>query len=158
MEMAAIYNNLIAAGCRIKGALDRLGAFLPQLGIRALLAYEFWQSGITKLHGENWFAQIMDDFPFPFNLVSTDFSWFLATWTELAGAVALLVGLATRFFAFALIVIDVVAWVSVHAGNGYNVCDNGYKLPLIFLVLLLPLLLRGPGRASLDYLIARRYA
>jgi putative oxidoreductase len=52
-----------------------------------------------------------------------------------------------------LLVLDIVAWASVHAGNGFNVCDNGWKLPLMYLVMLIPLVLSGPGRASLDYWI-----
>jgi len=66
------------------------------------------------------------------------------------------VGLGTRFTAATLIILDIVAWASVHAGNGYNVCDNGYKLPLIYLMMLIPLLLSGPGKASLDALIRQR--
>jgi putative oxidoreductase len=46
----------------------------------------------------------------------------------------------------------------VHAGNGYNVVDNGYKLPLIYLIMFVPLLLSGPGKLSLDHWIARRLA
>jgi putative oxidoreductase len=76
----------------------------------------------------------------------------MATWTELAGSVAILVGFATRFSAASLIILDLVAWYSVHAGNGYNVCSNGFKLPLMYLLMLLPLLLIGPGKASIDNL------
>jgi len=56
--------------------LDRIGEFLPQLGLRLLLAYEFWESGVQKYHGENWFADIQDRFPFPFDIVPVDLSWF----------------------------------------------------------------------------------
>ena len=77
-------------------------------------------------------------------------SWFLATWVELLGAAALVVGLGTRFWAVSLLVLDLVAWAAVHAGNGYNVCDNGYKLPLLYAVMLLPLIVSGPGRLSID--------
>lgn len=136
--------------------LNRVGEFLPQLGFRFLLAYEFWESGVEKYHGTNWFADIQDQFPFPFNVVPVDISWFLSTWSELLGAVALVIGLGTRFFSVSLIILTIVAWVSVHAGNGYNVCDNGYKLPLMYLVMFVPLLFSGPGKLSLDYLIARR--
>ena len=41
----------------------------------------------------------------------------------------------------------------VHACNGYNVCDNGWKLPLIYLVMFLPLMLTGSGKLSLDHAI-----
>lgn len=136
--------------------LNSIGAFLPQLGLRLLLAWEFWESGVEKFTGKNWFGHIKGDFPFPFNQVPVELSWFLATWSELVGAVCLVVGLGTRFWALSLIILDVVAWYSVHAGNGYNVCDNGFKLPLIYLILFLPLLFSGPGKASLDHLIAQK--
>jgi putative oxidoreductase len=148
-------NVLIALGCRVTEFLNGLGTFIPQLGLRLLLAYEFWESGVEKFGGKNWFGQIKDEFPFPFNLVPVEISWFLATWTELLGAAALVLGLATRFSVFSLIILDLVAWYSVHADHGYNVCDNGYKLPLIYLIMFLPLLFAGPGKASLDHLIVQ---
>jgi len=86
-------------------------------------------------------------------VVPVEISWFLATWTELLGAAALIAGLGTRFWAVGLLVLDVVAWTSVHAGNGYNVCDNGWKLPLMYAVMLVPLVLSGAGKASLDHWI-----
>jgi putative oxidoreductase len=138
------------------GGLNRVGEFLPQLGLRLLLAYEFWQSGLEKWNGMNWFGEIMDMFPFPFNVIPVEISWQVSTWSELGGAIALVLGLATRFFSFSLIIITLVAWASVHTGLGYNVCDNGWKLPLIYLVMFLPLLFSGPGKLSLDHLIARR--
>ncbi len=150
--------SIVSLGCTLAGWLDRLGTFLPQLGLRLLLAYEFWESGLEKFHGENWFGEIRASFPFPFDLLPVELSWRLAMWTELVGAVGLVLGLGTRFWALGLIVVDVVAWASVHAGNGYNVCSNGWKLPLFYLVMLLPLLLQGAGRASLDHLVARLYA
>ncbi len=150
--------SIVSLGCTVVGWLDRIGSFLPQLGLRLLLAYEFWESGIEKFHGENWFGEIRDSFPFPFNLLPVELSWQLSMWTELLGAVGLVLGLGTRFWALGLIVVDVVAWASVHAGNGYNVCSNGWKLPLFYLVMLLPLLFQGAGRASLDHLVARLYA
>lgn len=140
------------------GYLNRMGDCLPQLGLRLLLAYEFWESGIEKLRGENWFADIQGQFPFPFNLIPTDISWQIATWSELVGPIALVLGLGTRFASASLIILTLVAWASVHAGHGYNVCDNGFKLPLIYLVMFLPLLFSGPGKLSLDHLIARRMA
>ena len=138
--------------------LDRIGGYLPQLCIRLLLAYEFWESGVEKYRGENWFADIQDRFPFPLDSVPVDISWFVATWSELLGAIALVIGLGTRFTSLALMILTAIAWASVHAGNGYNVCDNGFKLPLMYLVLFLPLLFSGAGRLSVDHLIARRYA
>ena len=133
--------------------IDQAGSWIGLLGIRLLLAYEFGVAGLEKLRGDNWFTDIKDSFPFPFSIVPVDISWFLATWTELIGAAALVIGLGTRFWAVSLLILDVVAWASVHGGNGYNVCDNGYKLPLMYLVMLLPLVLSGPGRLSIDHAV-----
>ncbi len=154
---------------RILALLDGAGAWLAPLGLRLLLAWEFFESGLEKFRGENWFGDIQDQFPFPFDLVPPELSWQLATWFELAGGIALLVGLGTRFFSASLFVLTVVAIGAVHwpaewhtlaeLAQGYALTDKGqgnYKLPLIFLVMLLPLILTGPGRLSLDAWIARR--
>ena len=141
---------------RATDSLSRLGNAVGPLALRLLLAWEFGTAGVEKLSGQNWFADIHDRFPFPFGLVPVEISWLLATWSELIGAALLAMGLATRFTSAALIVLTLVAWAAVHAGLGYNVCQNGWKLPLIFLVLFVPLLLNGAGTLSLDHLIGRR--
>lgn len=137
--------------------LNMIGSFFPQLGLRLLLGFEFWESGVEKFKGENWFEAVKTDFIFPFNIVPTNISWFLATWSELIGALAIVIGLGTRFWAFSLLILDIVAWHSIHAGNGYNVCDNGFKLPLIYLIMLLPLIFIGPGKASIDNFISKSF-
>lgn len=151
--MHAIVNSYAGLTTR----LDQAGSCLGLLAIRLLLAWEFWEAGVQKFTGENWFINIRENFPFPFSVVPVDMSWFLTTWSELLGAVALVIGLGTRFFSVSLIILTIVAWVSVHSGNGYNVCDNGYKLPLMYLVMFVPLLLSGPGKLSLDHWLARRF-
>ena len=133
-----------------------LGEWVGLLFLRLLLAWEFGEAGWEKYNGTNWFDKMTESFPFPFNLVPPDINWFLAMWTELIGAVGLLLGFFTRFWAAGLIILDVVAWLSVHDGNGYNVCNNGYKLPLIYLAMLVPVLLMGPGKLSLDCLFFGR--
>lgn len=150
-------NSIIHLYTGLTTLLNQAGSYLGVLGLRLLLAWEFWEAGIEKLNGENWFADIQDAFPFPFSVMPVDISWFLATWTELIGAAALVIGLGTRFFSLSLIILTIVAWASVHAGNGYNVCDNGFKLPLIYLLMFVPLLLSGPGKASLDQWLTRRF-
>lgn len=151
--------------------LDEVAATFPPLALRILLAWEFGESGYAKLTGENWFADI--SFPFPFNLLPPDVSWQIATWFELVGAVALVLGLATRFFSVSLMILTVVAIASVHWPEhwstlsellrGYRIVDaegdgfGNYKLPLIYLVLFLPLVFGGAGRLSLDHWISSKW-
>jgi putative oxidoreductase len=154
---------------RLHRGLDRIGTWLPQLALRGLVGWEFFESGLEKLHGENWFADIADRFPFPFGLLPVAASWFIATWAELLGGICLWLGLATRYWAAVLLVLSWVAIASVHwpddwsslaeLWKGYAITDRGYgnfKLPLILMVMLLPLLFAGAGRVSVDELIRRR--
>lgn len=144
--------------------LESIGTWFPQLILRFILAWEFGEAGFEKLHGTNWFSNIT--FPFPFNLVSPEFSWHLSTFFEIVGAFALVLGLATRFFSASLIVLTIVAIAAVHwpeswstlaeLWKGYAITDKGfgnYKLPLLLLIMLLPLLFNGAGKLSVDHLI-----
>jgi putative oxidoreductase len=150
--------GLIQRWSSISRVLESLGGYIPQLALRLLLAYEFWVAGVEKFNGSNWFVDIQSSFPFPFNLIPAEISWQLSTWFELIGALALVLGLATRFFSISLIVLTIVAWVAIHSGSGYNVCDNGYKLPLIYLIMFTPLLFNGAGKISLDRLAWKHLA
>ena len=38
--------------------LNCAGNYLGMLGIRLLLAWEFWEAGVMKYTGENWFINI----------------------------------------------------------------------------------------------------
>ena len=130
---------------------DIWGKDIALLGLRGFLAYEFWEAGLEKWQGENWFADIQSAFPFPFSLLPADVNWIAAMSAELIIPVLLVLGLFGRWGAGILIIVTVVAWSAVHSGQGYNVCDNGYKMALIYLVMLVPLVLQGMGRISLDY-------
>lgn len=162
-------NHIAAAGAAILDGIDRIGLWLGVLGLRLLLGWEFFESGLEKYRGENWFADIQDRFPFPFSIVPPQISWQMATWFEIAGGLALVLGLGTRFFGVSLFVLTMVATASVHwpaewttlaeLAKGYAITDKGqgnFKLPVIFLAMLLPLILSGPGRLSADALIAAR--
>lgn len=144
-------NTMIIKIQHFQAQLNQAGDYLVGLVLRLFLAYEFAESGIIKFTGSNWFMEIQTEMPFPFSLLSVEFNWFLATWTELTGALFLLLGLATRYTAFALLLLSLTAWYSVHTGYGYNICSNGYKMALIYCITLLPLILHGAGKFSLDH-------
>jgi putative oxidoreductase len=152
---------------KIVGVLEPAGDWIALLPIRLLMAWEFGRAGLMKLNGSNWFVNVQDNFPFPFNVIPVEVSWFLATWFEILGAIGLVLGLFTRFWAASLVVLTIVAIAGVHwpddwntlaeLWKGYAVADKGfgnYRIPLLFLVMLLPLVLRGAGKLSLDHLLA----
>lgn len=148
---------------------NTLGAWLADVPLRLLLAWEFFEAGLEKWHGENWFGHIQADFPLPFNLLPAGLNWQLSMWVELIAPVLLLLGLGTRLASLLLMVLTVVAIAAVHwpadwsslaeLAQGYAISNKGYgnyKLPLIYLVALLPLLLKGAGPLSLDALLYKR--
>ena len=152
----------------ITDGLNWFGAWLPQLGLRLILAWEYGEAGLIKLRGDNWFDNIKDAFPFPFNTIPTDISWQIATWAEILGAGALVLGLFTRFASLTLIILTVVATIAVHMPEqwgslgelwqGYRVSSSefgNFKLPLLFMLMLLPLLCTGAGKLSIDHLVKK---
>ncbi|MGC6247221.1 DoxX family protein [Bisgaard Taxon 45] len=136
--------------------IQRIGTGIGLLGLRLFLAWEFFESGKEKWRGENWFMEIQESFPFPFNLIPSDLNWALAMGAELLLPFFLILGFFTRWSAFSLTVLTAVAWYSVHAGAGYNVCSNGYKMALIYIVTLLPLITQGAGIFAVDTLLQRK--
>jgi putative oxidoreductase len=85
--------------------LDRLGAWSADLPLRLFLAWEFFESGLEKWNGENWFEQIQAALPFPFNLLPVELSWQLSMWAELIAPLLLLLGLGTRLASVVLMVL-----------------------------------------------------
>ena len=155
---------------RVVAVVDPAGDWIALLPIRLLMAYEFGKAGLMKYNGNNWFANVQDNFPFPFNVIPVEISWFLATWFEILGSIGLVVGLFTRFWAVSLIILSVVAIFGVHwpedwsslaeLWKGYAVSNKGfgnYRIPLLFIVMLIPLVFKGAGKLSADYVLARRF-
>ena len=161
--------TLLVLRTRLIDLLETSGDWAALLLVRLLLAWEFGRAGLMKYNGSNWFTNIQDNFPFPFNVIPVEISWFLATWFEILGAIGLALGLFTRFWAFSLIILTIVAIAGVHwpdqwsslaeLWKGYTVTDKGFgnfRIPLLFLAMLIPLVLTGAGKLSVDYLIDRK--
>lgn len=155
----------------ITSRLNSAGTYIPQLFLRLIIFWEFWEAGKLKYDGGadgNWFSSIQDSFPFPFNEIDPTISWYMSMWGEILGAFLILFGLFTRFAAFSLIIITAVATSAVHwpdswstlseLWQGYAISNDGYgnyKLPLLYVVMLLPLLFNGAGKLSLDHILAK---
>jgi len=154
---------------QIVDRLEPAGNWVALLPIRLLMAWEFGRAGMMKYNGNNWFANVQDNFPFPFNVIPVEISWFLATWVEILGAIGLVLGLFTRFWAFSLIILTIVAIAGVHwpdqwnslaeLWKGYAITNKGFgnfRIPLLFIVMLLPLVFAGPSKLSLDHVLFRK--
>lgn len=170
--------TLIDAWGRLASGCHSAGQWTALLMIRLLLAWEFASAGFRKLGASDalwgdvprWFAANMANAPFPFPLLPAELNWFLVTWAEILGGLALAIGLMTRFFSCALLIVTCVAIVSTHLPeewqslaelwNGYRVSavdgSGNFRIPLLFFAMLLPLLLTGPGKLSADHVIALR--
>lgn len=164
------YSTAIHYYQQLTEQLSCIANYLPPLILRLILAIEFGSAGIEKFNGSNWFHELT--FPFPFNLLPAEVSWNIATYFEMFGAIALILGLATRFFSISLFILTIVAIASVHWASaihslddllaGYRIVDEegdglgNYKLPLIYMVMFLPLIFGGAGKLSLDYLIKQK--
>ncbi len=154
---------------QVFGVLDSTGDWIALLPLRLLLAYEFGSAGIMKLNGSNWFGRVQDNFPAPFDVIPVEISWFMATWTEILGAACLVFGLFTRFWAFSLIIVTIVAIFGVHLPDkwdslaelwqGYAITNKGsgnFRIPLLFIVMLLPFVFKGAGKLSLDHVLEQK--
>ena len=99
---AANWHGRLAA---VAARLDGLASLLLRLILAPVLIYAGWE----KITGTNWFGSALEGFPFPFNVLPADLSWFLASWTEFLGGILLLFGLGTRLVAVPLAVTMFVA-------------------------------------------------
>lgn len=115
---------------RLQGWLDatRKADFLGPLALRLYLVPIFWVAGTNKLAGEGvdgivspntiaWFGNPDWGLGLPFPTLMA----FLAVGAEIFGAISLLLGLGTRWFAIPLMFTMLVAALKVHWHNGWQV-------------------------------------
>ena len=116
---------------------------------RLIIAYGFYEPAMNKWADigavAGWFSGM--GIPFP------TLNAYMAASTELLGVVLLALGLFTRLISIPLIVVMLVAIFMVHFPNGFSAGDNGFEIPLYFLLFLLTFLGNGAGKFSLDRLI-----
>ncbi|MFN3892473.1 MAG: DoxX family protein [Beijerinckiaceae bacterium] len=162
--------GLFAAIARLIGALDSLLARIPDdvlaLLARFSIAAVFWKSGQTKV--ENFAIDLLDgrlhlgvprlaestvelfkeEYRLP--LLPPELAAVAATVAEHVFPALLLIGLATRFSAFALLIMTLVIQIFVYPG--------AYAIHGVWAVCLLYLMKQGGGRVSLDQVLLRSRA
>lgn len=137
-------------------------AFVARFSIAAV----FWKSGQTKVEGfaidlisgtfqlgtpklaASTLPLFRSEYHVP--LLSPEVAAPMAAFAEHFFPVLILVGFATRFSALALIGMTLVIQLFVY--------PDAYPTHGTWIALLLLLVVKGPGRVSIDHLIARRYA
>lgn len=78
-----------------------------------------------------------------------------AMFLETVGAVCIIFGLFTRFFAAALAIEMGIAFLVVHLPNGFNVYHHGYEYVLLLGIVLFSIAIRGGGPYSIDRMIGK---
>lgn len=125
---------------------------IPLLFIRLALAYGFYMPATMKWGNISGIAEWFGGMEIPFPVLNA----YLAASTEMAAVVLLPLGLATRIISIPLIFTMIVAIITVHWSNGFNAGDNGFEIPLYYMLMLFVLLTNGAGKFSIDNLIKRR--
>jgi len=125
------------------------GQSLSLLLARLAVAYGFYDPAMQKWSDiksvADWFGTI--GIPFP------TLNAYMAASTELLGIVLLTLGLFTRLISIPLMVIMVVAITTVHLAHGFAAGDNGFEIPLYYMLFLAIFASYGAGKFSLDHLL-----
>lgn len=136
---------------KIAEKLDRLQD-IPLLLFRLILAYGFYGPATMKWGNIQGIAEWFGSMGIPLPTLNA----YMAASTEMAAVILLPLGIATRIISIPLMVTMVVAIVTVHLGNGFEAGDNGFEIPLYYLLMLFALLINGGGRVSLDNFISKK--
>ncbi|MDQ7041988.1 MAG: DoxX family protein, partial [Sulfurimonas sp.] len=153
-------------------SLSEYGKSVSLLLVRLILAYSFFEPAKMKWNDIGAIAQWFEYMGIPLPTLNA----YMAAGTEALGVVLLTLGLFTRLISVPLIIVMIVAIVTVHGVNGFamvqagsEVVDawvngvqvvgtivtlqNGYEMPLYYILFLLVLLTQGGGKLSFDRFI-----
>lgn len=119
---------------------------------RIILVIGFYQPAMMKVKNLEGVAEWFGSMSYPFPMVSA----ILAMTTEVLGIVLLTLGLGTRIIAVPMIFVMLVAIFTTHISNGFAAGDNGFEIPLYYILMLFALVVNGSGKYSIDYLLERR--
>lgn len=144
--------NLKECYAKFENLADGLRS-LSLLAARLVLAYGFYGPAMRKWSDisaiGDWFASL--GIPFP------QLNAYMAATTEITGVVLLTLGLFTRIISIPLIVVMLVAIFTVHINNGFECGNNGFEIPVYYMLFLVIFLSHGAGRFSLDnYIFAKK--
>ena len=133
----------------VASVLDKIPQSLISLAARIFPAAVFWMSGQTKVEGfhvtDNAIALFRDEYRLP--LIDPFVAAYLAAFAEHFFPILLVLGLATRLSALALLIMTLVIQIFVYPG--------AWPTHGTWLACFLVLIAQGPGVVSLDHLIGK---
>ena len=129
-------------------------AWLGPLLLRLVFGWFWLETGWAKLHNLEFFAGRFVEWGIPWPMLSATVSGA----TDLTGGALLIIGLGTRLAAIPMIVnmlvaLAVVVLPTITTFNEFVELDE-----VLYVCVLFWLLMAGPGKASLDHVLARRFA
>ena len=132
--------------------LDRIPQSLISLAARIFPAAVFWRSGETKVEGwhvtDSAIDLFRDEYALP--LVDPALTAKIAAFSEHFFPALLVIGLASRFSALALLGMTAVIEIFVY--------PDAWPEHGVWAACFLVVIARGPGIFSLDHLLARRWS
>ena len=120
-------DKILSLACKAQSLLNstRAADFLAPLALRLYLVPIFWMAGTKKLANMDstisWFGNADWGLGLPFPEL---LAW-LATLTEVFGAIALLIGLGVRWISLPLMFTMIIAATTVHLKNGWLAIAEG---------------------------------
>jgi putative oxidoreductase len=132
-------------------ALDRIPGGFIALAARIFPAAVFWQSGETKVAGWHLKPSAISLFEneYQLPLIDPTIATYVSAFSEHFFPILLVIGLATRFSALALLCMTAVIEIFVY--------PSAWPTHGVWATCFLVVIARGPGSLSLDHLIARKY-
>jgi putative oxidoreductase len=129
------------------------GAPIMDLVVRLWLARVFFRAGLTKIDDwENTLFLFEVEYMVP--VLPVNIAAFLATVSELGMSSLLVIGLASRLAALPLLGMALVIQFALGATNpAYDHVEHFY-----WMILLLLIIVRGPGLISIDHLIKKKFS
>ncbi len=127
--------------------------WLPPLLVRLSVGYVFFLSGKGKLLNLDRTAGFFESLGIPLPHVNA----VLAAATECFGGLFLMIGLLTRLVSIPLAFVMGVAIATAKMGEVSDLADFAGLSEVAYLLIFAWLVTAGPGKASLDYLISKKW-
>ncbi|GLQ88022.1 DoxX family protein [Dyella flagellata] len=141
---------LATTASRLLGFLHA-GSWLGPLVIRLVFGYFWLETGIAKVQNLDGFTQRFIGWGIPHPALNAA----LSAWTELVGGLLLMLGLFTRLVSIPMIVNMIVALALVVSSRLMGLDDYVEADEVLYITIFFWFLIAGPGKVSLDALIAR---